>query len=52
MPIYVNVFVFAHAGFLSVSWSHIFALLLGPIECVQLCSVVLFFFWNGAGGFG
>lgn len=38
-------------GFLSTSWSHIFALLLGPVECVQLSSLVLFFFWNeGAEG--
>jgi hypothetical protein len=34
------------AGFLAASWSHIFALLLGPLEALQLCSVVLYFFWN------
>jgi len=35
-----------------VTWSHIFSIILGGIESVQLCSVVLYFFWysNDTGG--
>jgi len=44
--IFRNPIVDSSTGFFSFSWTHIFAVLLGPIECLQLCSVVLFFFWN------
>jgi hypothetical protein len=43
-------------GFLSPSWSHLLSLVLGPLESLQLSSVVLYFFWqstrDAAGGGG
>jgi hypothetical protein len=38
-------------GFLTPSWSHILCLFLGPIEAIQLASVVLYFYWYGSGTF-
>lgn len=33
---------------LHFNWNHIFALLTGPIESIQLSAVILYFFWNHA----
>lgn len=32
--------------FLDLSWGHIFAILTGPLESLQLSAVVMYFYWN------
>lgn len=37
---------------IELSWSHILAVLTGPVESIQLSTVVLYFFWNYARAHG
>ena len=48
---YFNPIGSSASGFVSASWSHILCLALGPLESVQLASVVLYFYWYGTGAF-